>query len=129
MFPERICCVALIAAGNFLSSIIVRLPMRGRCMIMLATRQFFCKQDHENNHAKKRIEATRSCGGTCATSLCSSRAQNRPRLRHTDLHLARWKSRGGKAVKGELEKLCSLDFHFKGVKERFKKLEIEQGKN
>ena len=26
--------------------------------------------------------------------------------------------------KGELEKLCSLDFHFKNVKERFKKLGI-----
>jgi hypothetical protein len=24
--------------------------------------------------------------------------------------------------KGELEKLCSLDFHFKGVNSRFKKL-------
>ena len=26
--------------------------------------------------------------------------------------------------KGELEKLCPLDFHFKGVKNRFKKLDL-----
>ena len=27
-------------------------------------------------------------------------------------------------AKGELEKLCSLDFHFKEVKNRFKKLHL-----
>ena len=60
-------------------------------------------------------------------------SQNRPRPRHPNLCLARRQSRGAKALNstltwpniskpGELERLCSPDFHFKKVNNRFKKL-------
>lgn len=116
-------CVDLNAAGIILRNITVRLRTRGRCMITQAAHPFPCKQDHENHHTKKRIEATCRCGWTRAAALCASCAQNCPRLWHAHLHLARWKSCGREAV-GELEKLCSLDFHSKNVKERFKKLRL-----
>ena len=61
--------------------------------------------------------------GRALRALWAGCPQDRPRPRHARLCLARWKNCGRETLKaGELEKLCSLEFHFKAVNSRFKKL-------
>jgi predicted ABC-type ATPase len=100
-----------------------RLRMFGRFTTIPAANPGSWRPAHEKNECKKGIQSLCCERWPRVAPRRAGRAQDRPRSRHTHLRLAGWQSGGAEAMKpGALEALCSLDFHFKDVKNRFKKL-------
>ncbi len=101
MFRVLMCYGASNAAGRISRNNIARLLTIGNCMTIQEQQRICWKLDHETNPPNKIIETGKTSADSCGTRAASLRtncAQNRPRLLHANLHMARWKSRGGKAV-------------------------------
>ncbi len=86
--------------GKISIATIVRLQTVGKSMIILDRAQHCSKLDHEANKTNQASRAADARWSRVAPRRARC-AQNRARLRHSHLRLARWKSRGGKTVNAE----------------------------